>query len=263
MKNNAFPSLALCPGHAALLFSAPKGWTWRTRIGDHFNLWLALDGKGTLHTAGSRHALSAGSVVVLAPGQEVEIEHDRRRPMRNFSAHFTMAAPWTESLPLVVTHASLLRDVHPLAMQALHASASGDDLGWAQATHLVSAMLCLIVGRAGETRGQGAHAARLRILIEDMRIHPERAWPLPVIATELGLSRAQTARIFRASTGVAPGRFVIQCRMDRAVQMLADTDLPIGTIATLLGYSDVFYFSRHFKSVIGSPPSRYRGLKQL
>ncbi len=258
MTDQVLPAITLCPGHPTLLFSAPAGWTWRARIGDHWNLWLALDGTGTLRSAGRMQELTAGSVLLLAPGQEVEVAHDRRRPIRNFSAHFTMAEPGSGGGPLVLAHGSLLHDLRPLALQALHAAASGDALGWAQATHLVSAMLCLIRRTAADDRGCGPHAVRTRRLAEEIRVHPQRPWPLPALAAELGLSRAQTARCFRACTGLAPGRFVIQCRIDRAAQMLVDTDLTVGSVAGLLGYSDVFYFSRHFKAVTGRSPSMHR-----
>ena len=260
MINQVLPVIALCPGHPTLLFSAPPGWTWRARIGDHWNLWLALDGTGSLRSAGRAQELIAGSVLLLAPGQEVEVVHDRRRPIRNFSAHFTMAepGPGPGGGPLVLAQGAPLHDLRPLALQALHAAAGGDALGWAQATHLVSAMLCLIRRTAAEARGSGPHAARTRRLAEEIRIHPERPWPLPALAAGLGLSRAQTARCFRACTGLAPGRFVIQCRIDRAAQMLVDTDLAVGSVAGLLGYSDVFYFSRHFKAVTGRSPSAHR-----
>lgn len=261
MADQGLPAIGLCPGHPTLLFSAPAGWTWRARIGDHWNLWLGLDGTGILRLADRAHELSAGSVILLPPGQEVEVAHDRRRPMRNFSAHFTAAEPGFGSGPLIVAHGALLHDLQPLAMQALHASAGGDALGWAQATHLVSAMLCLVHRRAGDAPGLGPHAAPTRRLAEEIRIHPERPWPLPKLAAELGLSRAQAARCFRACTGLSPGRFVIRCRIDRAAQMLIDTDLPVGAIASLLGYSDLFYFSRHFKALTGRSPSRHRMAK--
>ena len=254
----ALPAIHLCPGHPTLLFSAPAGWTWRTRIGDYWNLWLALDGKGTVRVAGGAHDLVAGSVVVLPPGQEVEVTHDRRRPIRNFSAHFTVAEPGLGSTALIATQGSLLHDLRPLALQALHGAAGGDALGWDQATHLVSAMLCLIHRQAGHGSDSGPHAERTRRLAEEIRIHPERPWPLTRIASELGLSRAHAARCFRACTGLAPGRFVIRCRIDRAAHMLVDTDLPVGSIAGLLGYADVFYFSRHFTSITGHSPSRHR-----
>jgi len=251
------PVITLCPGHATVLFDAPPGWSWRTRIGNHCNLWLALDGRGRLRTGGVDTDIGAGAVCLLAPGQEVEIVHDRRRPLRNFSAHFTLA-DGADALPATVVRQVPLHDLQPLAMQAFHAAASGDPLGWMQATHLVSAMLCLVMRRSRDDHRDGAHAAAVRLVAEEIRLHPERPWPLAAVSARLGLSPAQAARSFRAATGSPVARFVIRCRMERAVRLLVETDLPVSTVGTLSGYADVYYFSRHFKAVIGTPPTRFR-----
>lgn len=258
MDIETLPAIRLCPGHATLVFCAPPGWTWRKQAGSHHNLWMALEGRGVLRIGNARHELAAGSACVLPPGLEVEIEHDRRRPIRNFSAHFTIAEGLEEnSFPLIVSREALFPDLRALALQALHCAAPGDVLGLVQATHLVSAMLCLLV-RSGGQAHDGPHAARLRLLAERIRLHPERPWTLTAIARELGLSRAQTGRSFRARFGMPPTRFAVHCRMERARQMLSDTDLPIGAIAGLLGYRDIFYFSRHFRAVVGCAPSHFR-----
>lgn len=258
MDDGAIPAIRLCPGHATLVFAAPAGWTWRKQRGAFHNLWLVLEGRGILIADGARHELGIGSVCVLPPGLEIQVEHDRRRPIRNFSAHFTIADGIDESrFPLIVSQEALFPDLRTLALQALHCTAPGDALGLIQATHLVSAMLCLVL-RAGRTVHEGPHAAKLRLLGERIRLHPEQPWTLTSIARELGLSRSQAGRGFHARFGMPPTRFAIHCRMERARQMLTDTDLPIGRIAGLLGYGDIFYFSRHFRSVVGCPPSHLR-----
>jgi AraC-like DNA-binding protein len=46
--------------------------------------------------------------------------------------------------------------------------------------------------------------------------------------------------------------------MTAARTFLERTDRTVGQIATDVGYSDPFYFSRHFRRVHGMSPSRYR-----
>jgi len=52
-----------------------------------------------------------------------------------------------------------------------------------------------------------------------------------------------------------PARYLIQARIDRAHQLLSETDMAVGTVAAALGYSDVAYFSRQYKQYTGVPPS--------
>jgi len=47
-------------------------------------------------------------------------------------------------------------------------------------------------------------------------------------------------------------------RMQRAVQLLNSTDLPIKQISDQLGFSEQFYFSRAFSKMHNHSPSEHR-----
>ena len=49
-----------------------------------------------------------------------------------------------------------------------------------------------------------------------------------------------------------------QIRIDHAVPLLRDTDMPISLVAASVGYQDYFYFAKVFKKVTGRTPSSYR-----
>ena len=49
--------------------------------------------------------------------------------------------------------------------------------------------------------------------------------------------------------------YVVQARLERAHYLLEETNYPIGQIAEILGYQDVFLFSRQFKRYYGFPPN--------
>ena len=92
------------------------------------------------------------------------------------------------------------------------------------------------------------------------RIHeaPERAWTLEDLAEEAGLSRAAFARNFSASVGEPPHTYLTRWRMGIAAQLLEETDLRLGEIASRVGYRSEFSFSRAFKLARGVSPVQYR-----
>ncbi|WP_084688567.1 AraC family transcriptional regulator [Paraburkholderia oxyphila] len=92
------------------------------------------------------------------------------------------------------------------------------------------------------------------------RIHeePERAWTLEELAKEAGLSRAAFARNFSNSVGEPPHSYLTRWRMGLAAQLLEQTDLRLGEIASRVGYQSEFSFSRAFKSTRGVSPIQYR-----
>ena len=75
-----------------------------------------------------------------------------------------------------------------------------------------------------------------------------------------GLSVGRFSHIFKKVTGMAPHEYICHMRINRAKELLVNTDLPIGLISKELGYSEQNYFSRIFKKMTGISPTDYRKL---
>jgi len=80
---------------------------------------------------------------------------------------------------------------------------------------------------------------------------------LGMIAKASGYSIQHFHRLFVASYGVTPQRYLVQLRMRRAVQLLAEfPDMAVEQIAHQLGM-ETSYFIRIFKRTYGVTPKRY------
>lgn len=78
------------------------------------------------------------------------------------------------------------------------------------------------------------------------------------LAIEAGMPPRTFRRKFTAAVGTSPHEYQIACRVGHAKQMLGATELPIKTIAEQLGYRDLSFFTRQFRTVTGVPPAAYR-----
>lgn len=78
------------------------------------------------------------------------------------------------------------------------------------------------------------------------------------IARELAMSPFHFAHAFRQTTGVAPHRFVMYCRIDRAMRLLRETELPVSEVGQEVGIPSPSHFSLLFRRSTGSTPTRYR-----
>jgi AraC-like DNA-binding protein/mannose-6-phosphate isomerase-like protein (cupin superfamily) len=65
-------------------------------------------------------------------------------------------------------------------------------------------------------------------------------------------------RRFKELTGITVTRHLRQLRMEKAQSLLVNTTEEIKTIAWKCGYSDVSYFSKHFKRQFKMSPAEYR-----
>ncbi len=72
------------------------------------------------------------------------------------------------------------------------------------------------------------------------------------------LSPSHLNAVFHDALGCSPMRWVRRRRMERARELLAASDLPVGDIAERCGFPDQFHFSRAFKRAHGASPSAYR-----
>jgi AraC family transcriptional activator of tynA and feaB len=77
------------------------------------------------------------------------------------------------------------------------------------------------------------------------------------IAAAHGVSARTVNRIFNA-TGQTVGEVIRVRRLARAREELADSDVPVSTIAHRWGFSDPSHFTRSFKARYGSSPRAYR-----
>ena len=83
-------------------------------------------------------------------------------------------------------------------------------------------------------------------------------WPVLRWARVSGVSEAHFARSFKHAFGVPPHRYLLTRRIERAVALLRDTDMPIIEIALQAGWDSLGTFGRTFRDVTGESPSANR-----
>lgn len=81
---------------------------------------------------------------------------------------------------------------------------------------------------------------------------------LSEVAKKLYLSTTYFSRLFKEKTGLTFSDYLANCRIDRARQLLATTDLSVAEVASAIGYQEANSFSRLFKTRTGQSPSEYR-----
>lgn len=89
--------------------------------------------------------------------------------------------------------------------------------------------------------------------------HAGRRIGVADVLREVPLSRRHLERKFRVTIGRSVLDEILRCRIDRAKQLLSDTELALPQVADASGFASASYFSVVFKREVGSTPAVYRG----
>jgi transcriptional regulator GlxA family with amidase domain len=90
------------------------------------------------------------------------------------------------------------------------------------------------------------------------------ATPVPVaeLAALVGISTRHLERQFLRTFGVTPLRFYLKLRLERARDLIAQTDMPLDDIAGMTGFSGLPTFLRHHRKEFGASPVGTGGMSR-
>ena len=146
----------------------------------------------------------------------------------------------------------------------LEEASSGGQLGRLYADSLALALsVALVRNYSGISRPRQVHKGGLRPgllerVLEYMRANIAANVSLEDLAKITGLSQFHLIRQFKSSVGVTPCQYMIEARVQRAKQLLADDNRTLADIALTLGYKDQSHFGRIFRKTIGITPGEWR-----
>jgi transcriptional regulator GlxA family with amidase domain len=132
----------------------------------------------------------------------------------------------------------------------------------------VKETLCVDRVRGPEERQRVALQARFGMLqpklteaVTLMETNLEEPLSTDEIAQLSGLSRRQLERLFKQYLGSLPSRYYLELRLQRARQLLLDTNYSIVQVGLMCGFSSGSHFSTAFGALFGNTPRQERQRK--
>lgn len=78
------------------------------------------------------------------------------------------------------------------------------------------------------------------------------------LASEVRLSKYHFTRQFSKSVGMTPANYLRKIRIEKAVQLLHQTEHTVEQIGRIVGFSNGNYFCKVFRKMVGTSPERFR-----
>jgi AraC-like DNA-binding protein len=95
-------------------------------------------------------------------------------------------------------------------------------------------------------------------IIEYIDRHFDEKLNVNILAKQFYMSPSSFSHLFKRRVNKTVTEYINEIRISHAKSFLEREDMSIGEIASLVGFSDMNYFSRKFKAITETTPSEYR-----
>ena len=138
--------------------------------------------------------------------------------------------------------------------------------GYNLVTKALLLKLLVITGRAYSAAIKGTETERILNKFKDVitktkgyiNLNYNREITLNEIAKESNYSKSHFSYLFKAVTGQTFVEYLNKVRIEKAIELLKNTDKSIIEISYAVGYNSVANFNKNFKSITGLTPKKFR-----
>lgn len=135
----------------------------------------------------------------------------------------------------------------------------GTVLGRIEAQHLGTELFLEILRMTGAlSDSRESSSIMMDRVAAYLSLHLGETITVKQMAELVHLSPSRFTVLFREMYGVSPYRYLLELRIERAIEMMQTPDLRLSQIALYCGFQTVQHFSIAFRKVIGITPSVYR-----
>ena len=230
----------------------------------HYSAHFILEGKGKYILDGKTYDLGPGQGFMITPGAPCIYIADKEEPWKYVYASFCGADD-----DALVHSAGLDRNnvifdfpldedmIHDI--YAMHAAGKKNEArGYDVTGYFLLCMSRLVKANKAPLPKKDMSEDYVKKAI----IYIEDNYPYDIsvseIAFHVGVDRTYLYRLFTKFRACSPSKYLINYRLDKAVEMLEDRDLSMSEISMSVGFHDISHFYKAFTARFGKPPKQIR-----
>lgn len=227
-----------------------------------YHLHIVLEGRGVFCTKGQRYPLGPGDIFLVSKGEENYYQADQEDPWH----YIWVACGGSNAWPLLqkagFSSQCPTRKVNaPIEqfVRLVYEIMKYPKLTYVHTLRRMSLLyeiLALLIASQHPQTMQGSH------MYVQQAIHYVQqnyaACTVEEMAEYVGITRNYLFTLFKQQLAQSPQQYIIQCRMEKAASLLANTQRRISDIASTVGYEDPLSFAKAFKRAYQISPLGYR-----
>lgn len=240
-------------------------WGSRNFIPPFGSIGLILDGEGTMRINGAEIHPAKGQLYLLPAKTVQSFFTNPEHPYEKYYCHFGISCQDTELFELISTPfcvdardpdtaARLFREMIRALLgetitSSIEASRRMMDL-------LVYFLECCPAGSVSMIGDDFDTPLSRAIAFAEKNL--SQTVTVQKMAEIAGYHPSHFTKLFQKRLGISPVQFLINKKLEKAMEQLTATACPISAIAESLGFANQFYFCSFFKKHTGMSPSEYR-----
>ncbi len=261
-----------------VLSTVPEPVVWQPERHVHYELAYVDAGSCTLVVAGRAYRMHPGDLCLIAPG-EMHYETPEE-PAANYTLfwisdsngylvlHATQYMGSERPLKKVVQNICMNIGSDPNSLFTVIAAEAGADRRQWYSAEVLGGYLVVLAGLICRQVRALAYKTHEVLNHSDPIVHAVADFinknfnrpdlTVSAIAAHVGLSPKYLIEYFRKRGGVSPYHYLLQVRMERARQLLVNTDWSVTSVAYESGFASPYHFSSTFKRFHGIAPTTFR-----
>lgn len=220
-------------------------------------------GKAVARSRGLDYEIGNGTVIIYRPREEQYYKLFEDHPAKSFWIHFTGYGVESILKKLNITDKNIYKIEQNDEIPTLIRMARNEIQERRMGFELIAASLLLqllsVISRkylnSGFSTKHLESNNKLDFSIHYLHSNYSKSITISELADLAGLCASRYIYVFKKITGTTPKEYLIKFRLQKAKELMRDTNLTLRQISLIVGFEDQLYFSRVFRKYEGVCPS--------
>lgn len=263
---NVYTAEYIC-GDGWWLDDTGRNWWSRKDFFPYNALYLTKVGCFDLTINDEKYRIPPHSLVFIPAGSRLEFSFDGKGPLEKYFVHFDLNYP-SGSLAKLFTVPKLSAPKNEPRLEELflelikHRRDRDSAVSAIAVNATMTALVAELLMQTDSQFNRDQNALPKDMLDTVQRIEKRYCEQLSIseVAKKAGYSTTYFTKKFKKTFGCTPTEYIMNLRIERAKQLLKNSEMTVAEIASVLGFTESSHFSSFFKSKTGLSPAYYRRL---
>ena len=229
---------------------------------DYHVLGFAIEGSATYHLSNEKYNVKRGDVLFFPKGMAHSASSNVSNPWAFYSVSFDVKFFNKPDNPVLLGIDNIMAPLEYSQLCALFSEInhmwSGKSMGYLlMCRSLIMQILYIILKTKNNSLYKTPHYQGITKVMEMIQENYSTNYSIEYLANSTHLSYSHFSSLFKKLSGHSVTEYQNQIKIYKAKDLLLSGNFNVSEAAEMIGFSDLYYFSRLFKKITGVKPSDF------